>query len=69
VCLLIRKLHDAVTLTLDVCDSVVGVRLVEGPTRREGRLEVKYRGTWGTVCDDGFDYSDAGVVCRELGLG
>jgi len=54
------------TLTL-IVDTVRLVRT--GPVASEGRLEVRYNGTWGTVCNHSFTDNEARVVCNDLGFG
>ncbi|WAR17670.1 DMBT1-like protein, partial [Mya arenaria] len=45
------------------------VRLVGTHDPRDGRVEVFYRGQWGSVCDDAFDRREATVLCSSLGYG
>ena len=48
-----------------VSSPYVESRLVGGATN--GRLEVKLSGEWGSVCSAGWRFSNALVVCRQLG--
>jgi len=48
----------------------VELRLVDGPSNYEGRLEVYYAGQWGTICDryGYFEAKEADVACHQLGF-
>ncbi len=43
------------------------LRLAQGVTALLGRVEVCRDNRWGTVCDNGWDRTDAKVACRQLG--
>ena len=42
------------------------VRLADGHTQHEGRVEIWWNSEWMTICSDGWDENDAKVICRQL---
>jgi len=50
----------------NLCSKPFDIKLVGGPNERTGRVLVRHRGVWGTVCDDHFGDEEARVVCRML---
>ena len=40
---------------------------MNGLTEYEGRVEICFDNTWGTVCSDSWDMTEATVACRQLG--
>ena len=46
----------------------LSLRVTGGPSNLVGRVEVLYRGAWGTVCGDGWDATAAAVACNQAGF-
>ncbi|VDI75538.1 deleted in malignant brain tumors 1 protein, partial [Mytilus galloprovincialis] len=60
--------HHACSHSEDISISCkTQIRLMNGRTETEGRLEVYNNNQWGTVCDNAFNVNSAKVVCRMLG--
>ena len=55
-------------LVLPFAEDEYPIRLADGTSGTEGRVEIFFNVQWGSVC--GWDWTSfqAGVVCRQLGL-
>lgn len=72
------KKNDPLNLSFQpCCDSVAllgqcansDIRLASGADQYEGRVEICFNNTWGTICDYLWSIGDANVACRQLGFG
>lgn len=43
------------------------MRLVDGIDGSSGRVEVCLANTWGTICNNEWDETDALIICYQLG--
>ena len=59
--------NDAPTFSGQEVSVGAALRLMGGTGNHEGRLEIRYEGQWGTVCDDYWTDVEADVACRALG--
>lgn len=50
-----------------VSNFTVPVRLRNGTSASEGRVEIYVNSRWGPICDFSWDIRDAAVACRQLG--
>ncbi|XP_013410140.1 macrophage receptor MARCO-like [Lingula anatina] len=48
--------------------SVKNIRLANGGSHYRGRLEIRHRHRWGSICDHKFGVEESKVACRDLRL-
>ena len=44
------------------------LRLSDGLSKYEGRVEICTNGVWGSICNSGWGYDEAYAVCKQLGF-
>ena len=47
--------------------AIQGIRFLDGSYGgHSGRIEIKFTGVWGTICDGAWDHGASTVACRYL---
>ncbi|XP_024937980.1 uncharacterized protein LOC107265302 isoform X10 [Cephus cinctus] len=67
ICDEVQDCPDGADESPEHCDVPFELRLANGSSPLEGRVEVRHHGIWGTVCDDDFTTAAATVICKSLG--
>lgn len=52
---------------LDASVECYDLRLANGGSSASGRVEVRYGGSWGTICKHNWDITASNLVCKQLG--
>ena len=52
----------------ELCSIPFDIKLVGGSDQKTGRVVIRHKGIWGTICDERFGDNEAKVVCRMLGF-
>ncbi|WAR22473.1 DMBT1-like protein [Mya arenaria] len=60
-------LNNGTWMTNEECPFLQDIRLVDGVGIYDGRVEVLYNGTWGTICYNNYRTQNTRVICRMLG--
>ncbi|XP_077137178.1 scavenger receptor cysteine-rich type 1 protein M130-like [Ranitomeya variabilis] len=52
-----------------ICSEFVDIHLAGGQHQCEGRLEIYYNGSWGSVCNNIMTQMSVSVICNQLNCG
>ena len=55
-------------VSAELCSDEGAVKLVNGSTANEGRVEICLYGQWSTACGSSWGLPEARVTCREQGF-